>query len=134
MRIAKRIQSEKARQIKNGKLEQQKTVLSSKDVDVPFLVPDSWARVRLGTLAVKITDGEHLSPKKTMSGMPLLTATHVTAQGLTLNNPQFVSVEDGHKSRERCDPCPGDVLVCSRGTIGRCAVVNTHEISLMSGR
>ena len=65
--------------------------------------------------------------------MPLLTATHVTARGLTLENPQFVSEEDGFRSRKRCDPVRGDILICSRGTIGRCAVVDTDEVFCLMG-
>jgi len=83
--------------------------------------------------ADKVTDGEHLSPVKTTAGMPLLTATHVTAREVTLNNPQYVSIEDGHKSRQRCDPTRGDILICSRGTIGRCAVVETDEVFCLMG-
>jgi type I restriction enzyme S subunit len=87
--------------------------------EVPFPVPDSWVWTRLETIAVKVTDGEHLSPVKTAAGM--------------LNNPQYVSLADGHKSRQRCDPTRGDILICSRGTIGRCAVVETNEVFCLMG-
>ena len=99
----------------------------------PHAIPDSWAWARLDRLANKITDGEHLSPNKTSEGMKLLTAVHVTAGGLSLDNPQFVSLEDGKQFRNRCDPTRGDILVCSRGTIGRCAVVDTVEVFCLMG-
>jgi type I restriction enzyme, S subunit len=105
----------------------------SREESLPFSIPHSWEWSLLGTLVEKLTDGEHLSPIKTTSGMPLLTATHVTARGLTLENPQFVSKEDGFRSRKRCDPVRGDILICSRGTIGRCAVVDTDEIFCLMG-
>ena len=65
--------------------------------------------------------------------MPLLTAVHVTSKGVTFESPQFVSLEDGTKFRMRCDPRRGDILICSRGTIGRCAVVNVDEIFCLMG-
>jgi len=131
--LLKRIQAEKTHLIKEGKMKPQQPLPDLSDEDRPFSLPKSWAWVRLDYLAEKITDGEHLSPQKTATGMPLLTATHVTAKGVTLNNPQFVSIEDGHKCRQRCDPRRGDILICSRGTIGRCAVVNTDETFCLMG-
>jgi type I restriction enzyme S subunit len=97
------------------------------------VLPPSWVWTRLDVLAKKITDGEHLSPIKTNDGMKLLTAAHVTSNGLSLDNPQFVSVEDGNRFRNRCDPKRGDLLICSRGTIGRCAIVDTDEVFCLMG-
>jgi predicted transcriptional regulator len=62
----KRIQGEKERLVKDRR--QKPELLLRLDLDVPFLVPDSWAWVHLDALAEKITDGEHLSPNKTTSG------------------------------------------------------------------
>ena len=131
--LLKRIQTEKERLTKGGKVKQEQSLLPLVDLELPFSIPNSWVWVRLDTLTEKITDGEHLSPNKTTAGMPLLTATHVTSQGVTFNNSQYVSIEDGHKSRQRCDPHRDDILICSRGTIGRCAVVNTDEIFCLMG-
>jgi type I restriction enzyme, S subunit len=97
------------------------------------VLPPSWVWARLDVLAKKITDGEHLSPIKTNDGMKLLTAAHVTAKGLSLDNPQFVSIEDGNRFRNRCDPKRDDLLICSRGTIGRCAIIDTDEIFCLMG-
>jgi type I restriction enzyme S subunit len=118
----------------NGsKFRREEGTVAIADDEIPFAIPDSWAWCRLETITDKVTDGEHLSPVKTASGMPLLTATHVTARGVTLSNSQYVSVEDGHKSRQRCDPTRGDILICSRGTIGRCAVVEIDEVFCLMG-
>ena len=96
-------------------------------------LPTSWTWTSLDCLVEKITDGEHLSPKKTKDGMMLLTATHITDRGVVFVDPQFVSVEEGKSFRQRCDPRRGDVLICSRGTIGRCAIVNSDEIFCLMG-
>lgn len=111
----------------------QKPLPAIHDTDRSFEIPDSWVWVRLGVLADKISDGEHLSPNKSSVGMPLLTAKHVSASGLTLKDPQYVSYEDGLRFRQRCDPRRGDLLICSRGTIGRCVVVDTDEVFCLMG-
>ena len=131
--LLKRIefQTSQTAKTRDGKRETLEPSLSA--ADEQFQIPPTWKWVRLASLAEKITDGEHLSPNKTSSGMPLLTAVHVTGRGLTFENPQFVSVEDGRKFRQRCDPRRGDILICSRGTIGRCAVVDVEEIFCLMG-
>lgn len=105
----------------------------TREITTPFPIPGDWTWVPLKEVATKITDGEHISPKKTLDGMMLLTAKHVLEKGVSLANPQYVSVEDGLKFRERCAPSIGDVLICSRGTIGRCCVVNTDALFCLMG-
>jgi type I restriction enzyme S subunit len=117
----------------NNNLGSRKAYPGSQDVLQPFAIPPSWKWTQVGLLAEKITDGEHISPTKAISGMPLLTATHVTARGLSFENPQYVSLEDGTLSRKRCDPRKGDILICSRGTIGRCAIVDADEVFCLMG-
>jgi type I restriction enzyme S subunit len=133
LNLLKHIAAEKTRLVTAGQISKEKPLPDLQEAELPFQIPPSWQWVRLETLVHKITDGEHLSPNKTMSGMPLLTAVHVSAEGLTLENPQFVSIENGKKFRVRCDPRRGDILICSRGTIGRCAVVNTDETFCLMG-
>jgi type I restriction enzyme S subunit len=89
--------------------------------------------VKLGEVSLKITDGEHISPKKTSSGMPLLSAKDVTNNGVIISSPQYVTQEDGRRFRSRCNPERGDALICSRGTIGRTAAVEIDNIFCLMG-
>jgi type I restriction enzyme S subunit len=57
----------------------------------------------------------------------------VLDSGITLEDPQFVSLDDGSRFRERCDPKTGDVLICSRGTIGRCCAIEVNEVFCLMG-
>src|SRR5262245_17194428 len=115
--LLKRIQAEKERLVKEGKIKKNKPLGPIDNANILFDTPASWRWVRLDEAAIKITDGEHLSPNKTQGGMLLLTAKHVLDTGVTLAEPQYVSYEDGLQFRERCDPQKGDILICSRGTI-----------------
>ena len=71
-----------------------------------------------------ITDGEHISPTKQSDGIPLATAKNVLEEGVFLDKVDYVSEIDANKFWKRCNPEKGDLLICSRGTIGRATVVN----------
>ena len=121
--LLKRIAKERARLEADGKIKKSKPVPPVTENESPFKVSRGWEWVLLDAVAEKITDGEHISPSKAKSGMLLLTAKHVLESGVSFDDPQFVAKEDGVRFRQRCDPSIGDVLICSRGTIGRCCVV-----------
>ena len=131
--LLKKIRAEKDRLIADGKIKRDKPLAEITEDEKPFELPQGWEWVRLAHAVVKITDGEHLSPPKAATGMPLLTAKDVTSKGLQFENTQFVSHDNGQKYRERCNPARGDVLICSRGTIGRCAAVETDQIFCLMG-
>ena len=122
--LLEKIAKEKERLVAEAKIKKQKPLTPIKLDEAPYELPEAWEWVKFEELSKKITDGEHISPEKTNSGTMLLTAKHVTQNGISLEDPQFVTNEDAEKFRQRCDPEQGDIVICSRGTIGRCAVVN----------
>ncbi len=91
--------------------------------ELGYAYSDSWQTLTLADICARITDGEHISPLKMESGVPLLTAKNVAAHGVDFSNTHFVAPEDAQLFWKRCRPESGDVLICSRGTIGRCAEV-----------
>ena len=131
--LLKRIQAEKAKLIAEGKLKKDKPLALIAEKEPPFELPNGWKWQKLTEVILKITDGEHLSPQKTTEGMPLVSAKDVKADGVDLTETNFVKYEDGISFRQRCNPEYNDILICSRGTIGRCALVNTNEIFCMMG-
>jgi len=131
--LLEKIAKEKARLIKEGIIKKENSPPEIGEDDKPFELPKGWAWTRLEESTKKITDGEHLSPTKATEGVMLLTAKHVLDNGLITEFPQYVSKEDAIKFRLRCDPELGDVLICSRGTIGRCCVVNIEDYFCLMG-
>jgi type I restriction enzyme S subunit len=131
--LLKKIRAEKDRLIAAQQIKRDKPLAEIAEEEKPFGLPAGWEWVRLANAVVKITDGEHLSPPKADEGMPLLTAKDVTNKGLQFEGTQYVTYENGHKYRQRCNPARGDVLICSRGTIGRCAAVETDEMFCLMG-
>jgi type I restriction enzyme S subunit len=90
-------------------------------------IPEGWKVIALKRLVNKITDGEHISPKFTQSGMPFLSAKDVRDGYVQIPDDKFVDYEDGLRFRRRCDPELNDILIVSRGaTVGRVAVLDTN--------
>jgi len=91
-------------------------------------ISEHWEVVKLKMLSNKITDGEHISPTFTLTGMPFLSAKDVREGYIEFPDNKFVSERDGKRFRMRCNPESGDVLLVSRGaTIGRVSKVDTDE-------
>jgi type I restriction enzyme S subunit len=99
----------------------------------PATNPKGWPRHSLGEVAQKITDGEHLNPVFSPSGMPIVMAGNVLDDSIDFDNAKAVEWELGVRFRKKCDPELGDLLLVSRGaTIGRqCVVSTTRKLCLM---
>lgn len=118
------ISKEKARLVKEGTIKATKTLPAIRQTDVPFNLPNVWIWVRLGNISSKITDGDHKTPPRISSGKRLLSAKNVRDGYLDFENCDSISEEHYTKSRERCCPETGDLLIVSvGGTIGRTSLV-----------
>lgn len=112
------------------------TLLQSVFLDMfgdPVTNQKGWDRRTLGEVTAKITDGEHLNPEFSHSGMPIVMAGNVRDGGVELDDCKMVETQLGERFRKKCNPEAGDLLLVSRGaTIGRlCAVGNGPEFCLM---
>lgn len=97
-------------------------------------LPQGWIYANLDDLTIKITDGEHFSPKNKHSGIPFLSAKDVRDDKAVFDNAVFVDEVDAIRYRERCDPDKGDILIVSRGaTVGRCCIVQSDQIFCLLG-
>jgi type I restriction enzyme, S subunit len=99
----------------------------------PFDLPEDWLWMPLDRLCLKITDGEHLTPPRVTAGVPILSAKDIRESDVDFSDPMYVTTETAKKSRQRCNPERGDVLVVSRGaTVGRsCSVKTDRSFCLM---
>lgn len=132
-KLLERIKTEKVKLISEGKLKNQKPLPSIGVYEKSVDIPSSWTWARLENVVTQVTDGEHLSPKKSNSGVKLLTAKHIRDKGVTTEDPQYVSEKDAQKFLKRCNPELGDIFICSRGTIGRSCVNDLDEIFCLMG-
>jgi type I restriction enzyme, S subunit len=97
-------------------------------------IPQHWDVKNLKRVCRKITDGEHISPNLSKSGVPLLSAKDIRDREIQYDVDKFVSFEDAERFRRRCKPSQDDLLIVSRGaTIGRVAVVDGDHFFCLMG-
>lgn len=96
-----------------------------------FDIPTQWVFLKLKSLAYKITDGEHKTPRREESGRFLLSARNVRDGYLCLENVDYVGEEEYQKLRKRCDPNKGDILISCSGSVGRVSLVDQDDSYVM---
>ena len=122
--LLKRIAQEKAQLVKEGKIKKQKPLPPISNEEKPFELPEGWEWCRLNDISSKITDGDHKTPPRIAEGYKLLSAKNIRDGYLDYNNCDYISAIDYEKSRERCLPEKGDLLIVSvGGTIGRSSLI-----------
>ncbi|EPB6465620.1 restriction endonuclease subunit S [Cronobacter dublinensis] len=122
--LLKRIEEEKAKLVKEGKIKKQKPLPPVSDKEKPFELPKGWEWCKLQNITSKITDGDHKTPPRITNGYKLLSAKNVRDGYIDYDNCDYISEEDYLKSRERCLPEIGDLLIVSvGGTIGRSSLI-----------
>lgn len=82
-------------------------------------LPNGWEMVKVGEVALKVTDGEHTTPKRTNNGFYLLSARNIQNGYLALNDVDYIPKEEFDRIIKRCNPEEGDILVSCSGSIGR---------------
>ena len=82
-------------------------------------IPKEWLWVKNKFVAYKITDGEHITPKRAENGYYLLSARNIQNGYLDLRNVDYVGQEEYDRIRKRCNPEFGDILISCSGSIGR---------------
>ncbi|HGF5681370.1 TPA: restriction endonuclease subunit S [Klebsiella pneumoniae] len=126
--LLKRIAQEKAQLVKDGKIKKQKPLPPISDEEIPFELPEGWEWCRLGHVASKITDGDHKTPPRIAEGYKLLSAKNIRDGFLDYENCDYISESSYIKSRERCLPEKGDLLIVSvGGTIGRSSLITGNS-------
>ncbi len=93
----------------------------------PATNPKGWPLSTIGAVSEQVTDGEHLTPKRTTTGIKLLSARNIRDGYLDFQDVDYVGPEEYERIKSRCNPSLGDVLISCSGTIGRVALVETNE-------
>jgi len=96
-------------------------------------VPKGWELKKLEELCTKITDGEHLKPNVTSKGIPFVSAKDLKENGVDFSHVLYVNKSDAEIFRKKCNPEKNDILIGSRGSIGRICLVNTDQIFCLLG-
>ena len=106
--LLKKIATEKARLITEGKIKNQTPLPKINEDEKPFALPNGWEWTKPDNFSSKITDGEHFRP--ITSGIYFLSAKDIRAEGISIQNPLYISDEIAEKALKRCNPEFGDLL------------------------
>lgn len=120
-----KIQAEKQKLVKEGKIKKDKPLPPIADDEIPFEIPPSWKWVRLGD-CYDVRDGTHDTPKYVSTGVPLVTSKNLSNGMLDLSNVKFISLEDAKKIDERSKVDRNDILFAMIGTIGNPVIVDVE--------
>jgi type I restriction enzyme, S subunit len=94
----------------------------------PVTNPKGWEIKKLEDITTKITDGVHLRPQYTQTGIPFISVKDITTGKLRFEDCKFISEEEHQKYTKRCKPEFGDILYTKVGaTYGRPALVNVYD-------
>ncbi len=85
----------------------------------PTTNPKGWTIKNMDELCERITDGEHITPKRTTKGIYLLSARNIQNHKIALDDVDFIGDEEYHRISKRIVPQNGDILISCSGTIGR---------------
>jgi len=126
--LLERIRAEKERLVKEGKLK--KKDLEVKPItedEIPFEIPDSWEWVRLKDISACITDGDHLPPPQSASGIPFLVISNVISGTLDFTKTRFVPQDYFDKLSDERKAKINDVLFTVTGSYGKAILVSTDR-------
>jgi type I restriction enzyme M protein len=84
-------------------------------------IDPQWPVKNFSDITVQITDGTHITPDYTSSGIPFLRVTDIT---LSNDSKKFISGKSHQELIKRCHPQKGDVLYTKNGTIGVAKLVD----------
>lgn len=133
--LLEKIQAEKEKLIKEGKIKKQKPLAPIKAEEVPFELPEGWVWTRLGEVCSKITDGTHHSPVNTDQGeYKYVTAKNIKYDGIDLSNISYVTEAVHNEIYSRCNVEYGDVLYIKDGATTGIVTINnlSEQFSMLS--
>ncbi len=122
--LLKRIQSEKAKLIADGKLKKEKPLPAINEAEKSFNLPSGWEWARLQEV-YDVRDGTHDTPRYQEAGFPLVTSKNLYSGILDFSDIKYISESDHLKIKDRSKVDKGDILFAMIGSIGNPVIVDT---------
>ena len=125
--LFEKIQVEKSKLIKDGKIKKENLLPEIKPVQIPFEIPSTWRWVRLSEISQKITDGTHKTPNYINSGIPFLSVKNFSGGTIDFDNIKYISQNEHLELSKRCNIEKNDIILTKVGTTGIAKVVDTDK-------
>ena len=120
-----RIQEEKQRLIKAGKIKKEKPLPEITEDEKPFEIAESWMWVRLGEIFQHNTGKALNSTNRSGVSLKYITTSNLYWNRFELSNLKEMFFTD--TELEKCTVQKGDLLVCEGGDIGRAAIWQSDD-------
>ena len=126
--LLKRIQAEKERLVKEGKIKKDKPLPQISEVEKLFVLPSGWEWVRMQA-AFDVRDGTHDTPKYVEGdGIPLITSRNFVDGKISFDDAKLISQSDHNSIKKRSGVDRGDILYSMiGGNIGNQVFVDTDR-------
>ena len=123
--LYQKIQDEKQKLIKEGKIKKEKPLAEIAEDEIPFDIPESWKWVHLNNIATSSL-GKTLN-KSTDTGeeVPYLCSINVYWEGINLDKVKTAKFDAQAKEKYKLQK--GDLLICEGGEAGRSAIWDSDE-------
>lgn len=128
--LYQKIQEEKRRLVKEGKIKKEKPLPEIAEDDVPFEIPGNWKWVRLSQISV-LENGDRSSKYPVEKdyvdiGIPFFGAKDMNGFAMSFDNVRYISEEKfselgNGKLKDK------DFVCLLRGSVGKCAVFTADE-------
>lgn len=128
--LLKRIQTEKAQLIKDGKLKKEKPLPPITEEEIPFDIPDTWQWVRFNDITEVIGDGIHGTPIFDGKGEYYFVNGNNLVDGKVVFKENTQKVSKGEYELYKKPLNSNTVLLSINGTIGNIAYYNSEPIIL----
>jgi len=125
--LLERAEVEKGQLMRDGVLKRVDASPGDQGENVQFELPEGWSIVPLSKICTSITDGDHLPPPKTESGVPFLVISNVRWAGLDFSDTRFVSEEYFADLEPIRKPRKGDILYTLVGSLGIPVLVDVQR-------
>ena len=90
-------------------------------------IPNNWTLKKIKyCLLQSITDGPHETPVFQNEGIPFLSVDGIQNNKLVFGD-SYISEEDANRYDKKCKPQYGDILMGKAASIGKIAIVDTHN-------
>lgn len=133
--LLKRIATEKAELVKQGKIKKQKPLPEISEDEKPFELPEGWEWSSIQNLCL-LENGDRSKnyPNKstlTETGVPFVNAGHLLNG--KIDEKEMTFIKESHFETLRSGKfLPGDILFCLRGSLGKSALVENISGAIAS--
>jgi type I restriction enzyme S subunit len=129
--LLKKIEAEKKRLVKAGKIKAQNPLSEIKPEEVPYELPKGWDIVTLGNATTLITKGATPTTygySFQKGGIPFVKVENVKSSSIQFTDKmQFIS-DEAHKFQKRSQLESEDILFSIAGTIGETCLVKSIDL------